>query len=92
MYINHIPLSQFGGKLRANYTVSGSSVTADYYKPRDGHAFISVSYTHLVASCAGAGGETIKVTGNLNNVGTFVDGEFNTTTKTFTEAGAAESV
>ena len=45
-----------------------------------------------VASCAGAGGETIKVTGNLNNVGTFVDGEFNTTTKTFTEAGAAESV
>ena len=39
-----------------------------------------------VASCAGAGGETIKVTGNLNNVGTFVDGEFNTTTKTFTEA------
>ena len=45
-----------------------------------------------VASCAGAGGETIKVTGNLNNVGTFVDGEFNTTTKTFTEAGATESV
>ena len=36
--------------------------------------------------------QTIKVTGNLNNVGTFVDGEFNTTTKTFTEAGAAESV
>ena len=45
-----------------------------------------------VASCAGAGGETIKVTGNLNNVGTFVDGEFNTATKTFTEAGAAASV
>lgn len=40
-----------------------------------------------VASCAGAGGEAIKVTGNLNNVGTFVDGEFNTQTKTFTEAG-----
>ena len=41
-----------------------------------------------VASCAGAGGEAIKVTGNLNNVGTFVEGEFNTQTKTFTEAGA----
>ena len=42
LYINHIPLSQFGGKLRANYTVSGSAVTADYYKPRDGNAFISL--------------------------------------------------
>lgn len=41
-----------------------------------------------VASCAGAGGEAIKVTGNLNNVGTFVEGEFNTQTKAFTEAGA----
>ena len=44
-----------------------------------------------VASCAGAGGEAIKVTGNLNNVGSFVDGEFNTQTKAFTEAGAADS-
>lgn len=42
MYINHIPLSQFGGKLRADYTVSGSAVTANYYKPRDGNAFISL--------------------------------------------------
>ena len=42
LYINRIPLSQFGGKLRANYTVSGSAVTADYYKPRDGNAFISL--------------------------------------------------
>ena len=42
LYINRIPLSQFGGKLRANYTVSGSAVTADYYKPQDGNAFISL--------------------------------------------------
>ena len=42
-----------------------------------------------VATIAGAGGETVKVTGNLHNVGSFVDGEFNTQTKTFTEAGAA---
>lgn len=38
-----------------------------------------------VAGNAGAGGETIHVTGNLNTVGNFVDGTFNTTTKTFTE-------
>ncbi len=37
-----------------------------------------------ISSFAGAGGETIKVTGNLNNVGSFIDGEFNTVTKTFT--------
>ena len=36
-----------------------------------------------VASLAGKGGETVKVTGNLNNVGSFVDGEFNTVTKEF---------
>ena len=40
-----------------------------------------------VASCAGNGGETIKVTGNLNNVGNFVSGEFNTVTKKFTADG-----
>lgn len=42
-----------------------------------------------VDSCAGAGGEAIKVTGNLNNVGTFVDGEFNTQTMTFVDAETA---
>lgn len=41
-----------------------------------------------VSGLAGNGGEAIKVTGNLNNVGTYIDGEFNTTTKTFTAAGA----
>ena len=29
----------------------------------------------------------MKVSGNLNGVGDFVDGTFNTTTKTFTAAG-----
>ena len=42
-----------------------------------------------VDSVAGAGGEAVKVTGNLMGVGDFVDGEFNTTAKTFTEAGGA---
>ena len=52
------------------------------FKARKFHVSIEV------ASFAGAGGETVKVTGNLNNVGSFVDGEFNTETKTFTPAGA----
>lgn len=37
-----------------------------------------------VAGIAGAGGENIKVTGNLNAIGDFIDGEFDTSTKTFT--------
>ncbi|GAA0767153.1 hypothetical protein GCM10008908_05880 [Clostridium subterminale] len=37
-----------------------------------------------VAALAGAGGETIVVSGNLNAVGDFIEGTFNTTTKTFT--------
>jgi len=46
-----------------------------------------------VASLAGKGGETVKVTGNLNNVGSFVDGEFNTVTKVFTAyAGALSEI
>ena len=44
-----------------------------------------------VALVAGAGGEAIQVTGNLNNVGTFVDGEFNTATKMFTAAADVEA-
>ena len=39
-----------------------------------------------ISSVAGAGAEIIKVTGNLNNVGSHVDGQFNTQTKTFTPA------
>lgn len=39
-----------------------------------------------VAGIAGSGGEAIKVTGNLNAVGTFTEGTFDTTTKAFTPA------
>lgn len=39
-----------------------------------------------VTSFSGAGGEIVKVSGNLNAVGDFVEGTFNTTTKTFTPA------
>ena len=45
MYINNIPLSRFGGKLRAEYTVSGSAVTTNYYKPRDGNSFYQMGST-----------------------------------------------
>lgn len=43
-----------------------------------------------ISSISGEGGGVMKVTGNLNGVGDFVDGEFNTATKTFTAAGEAE--
>jgi hypothetical protein len=36
-----------------------------------------------VSSCSGEGGQKIEVSGNLNAKGDFVDGTFNTTTKTF---------
>jgi len=39
-----------------------------------------------VASITGEGGGSMKVTGNLNGVGDFVDGTFNTETKAFTPA------
>jgi hypothetical protein len=46
-----------------------------------------------VAGLAGPGGETVKVTGNLNNVGSFVDGEFDTTSKVFyAYAGALDTL
>lgn len=37
-----------------------------------------------VTNCTGEGGSNLKLTGNLNGVGNFIDGTFNTTTKMFT--------
>ena len=45
-----------------------------------------------VGSIEGEGGGAVKVTGNLNGVGDFVDGTFNTATKTFTAAGEAPGI
>lgn len=42
-----------------------------------------------ISSISGEGGGVMKVTGNLNSVGDFIDGEFNTTTRTFTPADEA---
>ena len=43
-----------------------------------------------VSSCSGAGGEVVKVSGNLNSVGDFVDGTYNTVTATFTPRSETE--
>lgn len=42
-----------------------------------------------ISSITGAGGEIVSVEGNMNAMGDAVVGEFNTQTKTFTEAGEA---
>lgn len=44
-----------------------------------------------VSDITGEGASIMKVSGNLNGVGDFIDGEFNTTTKTFTAAGAVQA-
>jgi hypothetical protein len=51
----------------------------DKFKARKFHVCVEVS------GAAGAGGETVVSTGNLNCVGDPVQGYFDTTTKTFTE-------
>ena len=42
MTMNHIPISQYGAKLRAEYTVSASSISTTYYKPREGSTFLTI--------------------------------------------------
>lgn len=44
-----------------------------------------------ISGNTGAGGEAVQLAGNLNAVGDFIDGEFNTTTRTFTPKGSTES-
>lgn len=57
--------------------VTGEGIT-NTYKARKFTVAVAVT------SNAGAGGEVVKVAGNLNAVGDFVKGTFNTQTKTFT--------
>lgn len=40
MYINNTPISKFGAKLKAGYTVSGSPLTTYYHKPQLGSSCI----------------------------------------------------
>lgn len=62
--------------------VTGSGAADNTFRARKFVVAVEVS------GCAGAGGEAIKVTGNLNNVGSFVAGSFNTSTRTFTADSA----
>lgn len=45
MTINKIPISKYGARLRADYSVSGSDITATYQKPKAGNAFFVISQT-----------------------------------------------
>lgn len=58
--------------------VSGSENT---YKARKFKVAVEVT------NCDGEGGSNLTLTGNLNGVGDFVDGTFNTATKEFTATG-----
>ena len=45
MTINRIPIIKYGAKLRADYSVSGSSITTSYIKPRTGSTFHRIGNT-----------------------------------------------
>lgn len=64
-----------------------SYVRVELFKTGAGNAYPARKFTVAaeIASISGAGAETVKVSGNLHQVGNFVDGTFNPTTKTFTE-------
>lgn len=77
-----------GGKAQRNYyrvelfePITGQANT---YKARKFRVSVEVS------SVEGEGGNSIKVTGNLNGVGDFVDGTFNTVDKVFTPSTGQE--
>ena len=45
MTINRIPIIKYGAKLRADYSISSSSITTSYIKPRTGSTFHLISNT-----------------------------------------------
>jgi hypothetical protein len=73
-----------GGEAEADYirvdAFNVSNADPDTYPARKFRVSIQVD------SITGAGTEIINLAGQLNNVGTFVEGTFNTSTKTFTPA------
>lgn len=77
-----------GAEAERNY------VRVELFRPVEGSANTFMARKFKVAvevsGMTGEGGGIMKVTGNLNGVGDFIDGTFNTTTKTFTAAGAGE--
>lgn len=63
-------------------------VRVDLYKANQGGAYPARKFRVAVevTGITGAGTEIVKVAGNLHQVGDFVEGTFNPTTKTFTES------
>lgn len=45
MYINNIPITEFGGQLEAGYTVSGVSVTSSYTAGLNGSSILPLGHT-----------------------------------------------
>ena len=73
--------------------LTGAEAERDYvrvelFKPvaETPNTFEARKFKVEVSSISGEGGGVMKVTGNLNGVGDFVDGTFNTETKKFTPA------
>ena len=62
-------------------------IKVDLYDPVDTNVFKARKFRVCVevSGAAGAGGEPIVSSGNLNSVGDLIQGTFNTTTKKFTE-------
>ena len=73
-----------GGEAERDYVrvelFQGDETVPNVYPARKFRVAVSVD------NFAGAGGETIKVSGNFNSVGDFVDGTFNIETREFTAA------
>ena len=65
-------------------------VRVELFEAADGNKYPARKFTVAVEvnSISGAGGETVNVTGNLNSVGDFVDGTFDTVQKRFEVTGA----
>lgn len=64
-------------------------VRVDVYANEEGTSYPARKFRVAieVTGITGAGTEIMRVAGNLHQVGNFVEGTFNTSTKTFTESG-----
>lgn len=70
-----------------------SYVRVELWKPVESKASTFKARKFIVSveasNVTGAGGETVAMSGNFNPVGDFIDGEFDTKTKTFTATTTA---
>lgn len=85
MYLYEIARNQkVGAEAETDY------IRVDMYKEATGSAYPARKFRVAVGitGITGAGTEIMKVAGSLHQVGNFVEGTFNPTTKTFTPAEA----